>query len=162
MKSAERFRQVHPSLIAAAHLARALIFETKGDHRTASARYDSALAHFERIIGTNPQSAYISVFHSDLGLAQAGLGRCEEAIRQGTAAVQLLPITKDAFMGGGLLKNLAEIYVTCDGHEEAIEQLELLLSVHSSFSQGLLRVDPIWNPLRENPRFQQLLEINRN
>ena len=54
--------------------------------------------------------------------------------------------------------NLAEIYVTCGDHEAAIDQLEILLSVQSPFAPGLLRVDPLWDPLRENPRFQLLLK----
>ena len=87
-------------------------------------------------------------YHSNLGLAYAGLGRCEEAIREGEEAVRMVPISKDAMMGPELVNNLAEIYVKCGKYDAAIDQIETLLSVPSWMSPGLLRVDPIWDPLR--------------
>jgi tetratricopeptide (TPR) repeat protein len=156
----ERYRRIQPALIGAAHLARAITCEAMGDGQSASARYDSARVYFERIIRSNPQSAYISFYHADLGLAYAGLGRCEEASREGEEAVRMVPISKDAFDGPDLVNNLAEIYVRCGKYETAIDQIETLLSVSSYISPGLLRVDPIWDPLRSNPRFRRLVEGN--
>jgi serine/threonine protein kinase/tetratricopeptide (TPR) repeat protein len=155
---AERYRRIQPALIATAHLARAIVYEAMGEGQSASARYDSARVHFERIIRSNPQSAYISFCHADLGLAYAGLGRCEEATREGEEAVRMVPISKDAFDGPDLANNLAEIYVRCGKYEAAIDQIETLLSVPSYISPGLLRVDPLWDPIRSNPRFRRLVE----
>jgi serine/threonine-protein kinase len=154
----ERYRRMQPAIIATAHLARAIVYEAMGDGQSASARYDSARVYFERIILSNPQSAFVCMYHSNLGRAYAGLGRCEEAIREGEEAVQVLPISKDAYMGTDLVNNLAEIYVKCGRHEAAIDQIEKLLSVPSEISPGVLRVDPIWDPLRSNPRFRRLVE----
>jgi serine/threonine-protein kinase len=157
----ERYRRVQPATIATAHLARAVIYGAIGDGRAASARYDSARVSFERIIGSNPQSAYVSVYHSNLGRAYAGLGRCQEAVREAEEAVGMMPISRDAVVGHERLMDLAEIYVMCREYEKAIDQLETLLSVPSVMSVGLLRVDPIWDPIRSNPRFQRLLEGNQ-
>jgi non-specific serine/threonine protein kinase len=156
--SIERYRQTHPALIASVHLGRALVYETMENHRAANARYDSARVHFERITHSNPQSAYNALYLGDLGLAYAGLGRTGEAIRLGKEAVRGFPVSKDAFVGHEPVRYLAEIYMMCGEHAAAIDQLETLLSVPSRVSVGLLRVDPIWDPLRDHPRFQQLLE----
>jgi len=154
----ERFRRIQPAAIATTHLARAEVYEAKGDRRSAIARYDSARVYYERIIRSNPESAYICFYHVALGLAYAGLGRKEEAIREGEEAVRMMPISKDALVGAELVGFLPEIYVMCGEYEAAIDQIETALSVPSFVSAGLLRIDPIWDPLRSNPRFRRLVE----
>ena len=58
---------------------------------------------------------------------------------------------------------LSEIYMLIGDHDEAIDRLEELRETHGStnrariVSPGVLRVDPLWDPLREHPRFQRLL-----
>ncbi len=154
----ERFRRIQPAAIATTHLSRAEVYEAKGDRRSAIARYDSARVYYERIIRSNPESAYICFYHVALGLAYAGLGRKEEAIREGEEAVRMMPISKDALVGAELVGFLPEIYVMCGEYEAAIDRIETALSAPSFVSAGVLRVDPIWNPLRSNPRFQRLVE----
>jgi serine/threonine protein kinase/tetratricopeptide (TPR) repeat protein len=154
----ERYRATQPAIIAATHLGRAFIYEATGDRESAVARYDSARTCYERIIRSNPQSAYLCMYHGTLGLSYAALGRCEEAIREGEEAVRMLPIAKDAILGPDQVFYLAAIYVRCGRYEEAIDQIETLLSVPYPVSPGLLRADPIWDPLRSNPRFRRLVE----
>lgn len=156
----ERFRRTQPAAIAMTHLARAMVYEAMDDRRSASARCDSAGVYYERIIGSNPQSAYICLYHAALGHAYAGLGRKEDAIREGEEAVRMLPISRDALVGGALVELLAEIYVMCGEYDAAIDKIEAALSVPSTLSSGLLRADPIWNPVRTNPRFRRLVERN--
>ena len=73
----------------------------------------------------------------------------------------MMPISKDAYMGTELINYLAEIYMMCGEHEAAIDQIETLLSRPGSYlSIGILRVDPIWDPVRSNPRFKRLVEGN--
>jgi non-specific serine/threonine protein kinase len=156
----ERFRGIQPAVIANTHLARALIIEAQKGRPAAIARYDSARVYYERIIRSNPQSAYICVYHGDLGLAYAGLGRRKEAIREGKEAVRMMPLSKDAFVGEQLLRYLAEIYMMCGEHEAAIDQLETLMSVPGYMSAAILRIDPLWDPIRSNPRFRRLVEAN--
>jgi eukaryotic-like serine/threonine-protein kinase len=94
---------------------------------------------------------------SALGIAYAGLGRKEEAIREGQRAVEMLPLSKDAWAGGYRLRELARIYTMVGDQDAAIGRLEDLLSVPSDFSTTLLRLDPACAPLRGNPRFQRLV-----
>jgi hypothetical protein len=70
----------------------------------------------------------------------------------------MMPISKDAVVGPYLVEWLAEIYVKCGKHEAAIDQIETLFLVPSDMSAGSLRADPIWDPIRSNPRFRRLLE----
>jgi serine/threonine protein kinase/tetratricopeptide (TPR) repeat protein len=154
----ERLRRVQPATIGTAHLARAMFFEVMGDGRSASARYDSAGAYFERLIRSNPQSAYVSVYHSNLGRAYAGLGRCDDGMREAEEGVRMMPISRDAVVGNELVSNLAEVCMMCGEYEKAIDQIETLLSVPSGMSVGLLSVDPIWDPIRSNPRFRRIVE----
>jgi len=157
--SIERYRAAQPAVIATAHLARAMLYEAMGDRQqAANARYDSARVNFERIIRSNPQSANVGAYHSNLGRAYAGLGRCEEAIREGEEAVRMVPILKDAWVGTALVNNLAEIYTKCGRYDDAIGVIDTLLSMPSEISPGVLRVDPIWDPIRGNPGFQRLAE----
>jgi TolB-like protein/Flp pilus assembly protein TadD len=97
--------------------------------------------------------------HIRLGIAYAGLGRKEEAIREGMSAEELYPVSMDAYLGPSYVLSLAEIYVMVGVFEEALDQIEYLLSIpNNNLSVPLLRLDPMWDPLREHPRFKQLLE----
>ncbi len=156
--SAAEYRVRQPSVIAATLLARAIIDERSGNRRSASARYDSARISYEKIIRSNPQSAYLCMYHGDLGIALAGLGRCPEAIREGEEGLRMIPLSKDAIVGADRLLDLAEILVKCGNYESAINQLEVLSSVPSPIAPGVLRADPVWDPLRTNLRFQKLVE----
>ena len=93
-----------------------------------------------------------------LGIAYACLGRVDDAIREGKMGVELLPVSKEAMNGATRVRSLAQIYVMTGEYDAAVDQLEFLLSRPGELSVALLRIDPIWDPLREHPRFQRLLE----
>jgi serine/threonine-protein kinase len=116
---------------------------------------DTARALLETKLQDQPQDAR---FHSSLGIAYAGLGRMEEAIREGKMGVELLPVSKEAWKGVYRVEDLARIYVMVGEYDAAIDQLEFLLSHPGPLSVALLRIDPTWDPLRDHPRFQRLLE----
>ena len=91
-------------------------------------------------------------------MAYAGLGLRNEAIRHGQLGVEALPVAQDALSGSQRRRNLAEIYAMVGDYEAAIDELEYLLSIPSFISTSLIQVDPIFEPLRDHPRFQALLE----
>jgi hypothetical protein len=66
-------------------------------------------------------------------------------------------VSRDALFGPTALFALAEIYVRTGDYDAALDQLEYLLSIPSPVSIPLLRVDPLYAPLRGNPRFERLL-----
>jgi serine/threonine-protein kinase len=122
--------------------------------------YDDALRRLSlaSLGGDSGKRPAESLFHAQLGLAYAGLGRADEAIREGREAVELLPVSKEAWYGPDRVEVLAEICVMVGEHDAAIEQLDYLLSVPSRWSIRFIEVDPVWAPLRDDPRFQALLE----
>ena len=95
--------------------------------------------------------------HSALGLTYAGLGRSEEAVDHGLRAVELYPVSRDALEGPGLIIDLALIYTMVGDEDAALRQLERVLSIQSIFSASWLEHDPLWDPLRDNPGFAELL-----
>ncbi len=117
--------------------------------------FDDARDILESKIEESPENER---FHSSLGIAYAGLGRKQEAIREGQLGIELLPMAKDAWGGPFRVEDLARIYVMVGEFDAAIDQLEFLLSKPGELSIPLLRLDPAWNPLREHPRFKKLIE----
>jgi serine/threonine protein kinase/Tfp pilus assembly protein PilF len=92
-----------------------------------------------------------------LGMADAALGHKEDAIREGRRAVELLPVTKDSTIGAMLVKNLALIYAWTGEKGPALEQLSVAAKIPGLLSYGELRLHPNWDPLRGDPRFDQIV-----
>ena len=115
---------------------------------------DSARAILEGELRKRPDEAS---FHGRLGLIYAYLGRKADAIREGETAVKQLPVTREAYGGANLAAVLALIDAITGRQDAAIDRLEYLLSIPSSVSRPLLQADPVWAPLRGNPRFQRLV-----
>jgi len=90
-----------------------------------------------------------------VSFAYAGLK--EKAIREGLHAAELLPISKDAYMGPYIQHQLARIYILAGEPEKALDHLEPLLKIPYYLSPGVLKIDPNFDPLRSNPRFQKLV-----
>jgi tetratricopeptide (TPR) repeat protein len=95
--------------------------------------------------------------HVLLGLALALLGRKEEAVREGMKGVALDTISKDALGGPYNQHQLAKIYILVGEPEKALDQLVPLLKIPYLLSPAWLKIDPNFDPLRKNPRFQKLV-----
>jgi predicted Zn-dependent protease len=92
-----------------------------------------------------------------LAMIDAGLGRKEEAMREGRRAVELLPISKDAVAGTAFAINLAQVYAWTGEKDLAIDQIAAVERVPNQLSYGLLKLHPIWDPLRGDPRFEKIV-----
>jgi hypothetical protein len=90
-------------------------------------------------------------------VALAYQGRKDEAIREGLKGVELNPISRDAFGGPYIQLQLVRTYILVGEPEKALDQLEPLLKIPYHLSPGWLKVDPTFDPLRKNPRFQRLI-----
>ncbi|MEE8116366.1 MAG: hypothetical protein V3T28_04580, partial [Gemmatimonadales bacterium] len=133
----------------------AQIYGLMGNSQLEQAYYDSTRSILQTKTEERPDD---SRYRSALGIAYAGLGRKGDAIREGELAVELLPMSKEALRGAYRAEDLARIYTMVGEYDAAIDQLEILLAVPSPMAVPRLRIDPTWNPLRDNPRFQRLLE----
>jgi serine/threonine-protein kinase len=129
-----------------------------GNQQLEQTYYESARSILESKIEERPKDARL---HSSLGIAYAGLGRKEDAIREGKLGVKLLPVSKEAYRGLYRVQALAKIYVMVGEFDEAIDQLEFLLSRPGEMSIPLLRLDPAWDPLRDHSRFMKLIESSK-
>src|SRR5216110_54380 len=92
-----------------------------------------------------------------LGLIDAGLGRREEALREGRRAVELVPVEKDALVGPTMIKYLAMIAAWTGDKDLACEQLAIAVRPPSTVSYGQLKLLPFWDPLRGDPRFEKIV-----
>ena len=104
-----------------------------------------------RAAPTDPQS------HAYLGIVLAYLGRKEEAIREGQRAVALRPAATGSSESPFYLHQLVRIYTLVGDPEKAVDNLESLLKMPYFLSPGWLKIDPNFDPLRKNPRFQKLV-----
>ena len=129
----------------------------QGKRAEAAAAYDSVRTIIETLLTQRPLD---DGFHAQLSLAYMGLGRCDDAIREAERAVELLPVSADAFTGPQRLQNLAEVDAGCDHAEQALDRLAYLLSIPSFVTRALLRTDPAYAALHANPRFAQLIGGN--
>ncbi|MCB7130414.1 MAG: tetratricopeptide repeat protein, partial [Candidatus Brocadiales bacterium] len=135
-------------------LWKAYIYRYMGRQEQSIEYFDSARITYEERISKKPDD-YRS--HGNLGIAYAGLGRREEAISEGKLAIEILPLSRDAASGATMILDLAEIYAMLGDQDAAIDQLEVLLSIPSTLTVPLLKLDPQWDPLREHPRFKGLV-----
>jgi TolB-like protein/Tfp pilus assembly protein PilF len=127
---------------------------TKDDGKARSA-FTAARARQEEIVRAQPNYGPAMCA---LGLIDAGLGRKEEALREGRRAVELLPVEKDALNGSGMIKYLAMIAAWAGDKDTACEQLAIAIRSPSGLSYGQLKLLPLWDPLRGDPRFEKVVE----
>jgi tetratricopeptide (TPR) repeat protein len=128
-------------------LALASTYALRGDQARARAYADSARIALEGKL-SQQEDAQLRVL---LGTALAYLGRRDDAVHEGERAVAMLPMSREAFVGPYIQHQLARIYLLAGEPEKA------LLRVPYFLSPAWLRIDPTFDPLRKNPRFQRLL-----
>ena len=148
------FGEIKPTIYFTRACAQGVIARAKGDATAAQAAFSAALPDFEGHVRAEPAHGG---GHSVLGLIYAGLGRKEEALREGRQALEVTPVAKDAVGGPGVLYFFAVICAWTGERDLAIEQLETLAKIPGGASYGDLRLDPNWDPLRGDPRFEKIV-----
>ncbi len=96
-------------------------------------------------------------FHGSLGIAYAGLGRRAEAVREARRGCELMPASKDALVALSRSADLALVYTMVGQPAKAIAALDDLLARSGLWTPHRIRLEPWWDPLRLDPRFQALL-----
>ena len=135
-------------------IVRTSTYYLRGNKALARVYADSARLGFEETLKATPDDGQRLAFH---GLALAYLGRNAEAVKQGERAVTLWPTSRDGYMGPYLQHQLARIYTVAGQPDKAVDQLEALLKTPYFLSPAWLRIDPNFESLRGNPRFQKLV-----
>jgi hypothetical protein len=82
----------------------------------------------------------------------------EKAIQSAKKAVELEPISKDAFFAPQRHMWLSYVYSMVGEYDKAFDEIELLLSIPCSFTTWDLKLNPFWDPMRDHPRFQELIK----
>jgi TolB-like protein/Tfp pilus assembly protein PilF len=131
-----------------------VIARMTNDDAKARSAFTAARAEQEKIVQAQPNYGPALCV---LGLIDAGLGRKEEALREGRRAVELLPVEKDAPHGVGMVKSLAMIAAWIGDKDLACEQLAIAIRGPSNLSYGQLKLMPLWDPLRSDPRFEKIV-----
>ena len=126
---------------------------TKDDEKARSA-FTVARAEQEKIIQAQPNYGPPLCV---LGLIDAGLGRKEEALREGRRAVELLSVEKDPINGIAVIKYSAMIAAWVGDNDLACEQLAVAIRPPSRLTYGQLKLLPFWDPLRSDPCFKKIV-----
>jgi serine/threonine-protein kinase len=117
----------------------------------------------DSIIANAPQNLrgtfFDSEMHADLSLAYAAKGDKAKTLEEGKRAMEIVPLQRDALRGGVNLQLIALAQVLVGAKDEAFTTLQQLLGRAADVSPGLLRVDPWFDPLREDARFKQLVSV---
>lgn len=140
------------------HVRRGIAARFLNDSTVARAEFDSARVELEAKLRDTPTQARTvrGVTRSSLTIALAGLGRNAEASRIATELLAEDPIAIDAISGPVALQNVALAEVMLGQYDAALDILERLLASPARLSGPLLKLDPLWEPLRSHPRFVRL------
>jgi serine/threonine-protein kinase len=136
--------------------------EVAGDHAAAQESWRQARRELEPFLKEQPEN-YILI--GDLALTDMGLGDKAAAFALSEQAMTVIPIEKDVVGGPGPIEVLARVAAQVGEPDRAIAALQKLLSTpyegplasRLPLTPALLRLDPMFDPLRNNPRFQELI-----
>jgi tetratricopeptide (TPR) repeat protein len=133
----------------------AFTYRAMGMEEEATTSFEAARIALEAALAASPQDARL---HSALGLAYAGLGREDEAIREGERGMVLLPVEKDAVYGLAYPWDLAAIHAMLGNAPEAVALLGHLLEIPGWVSPAFIEGDFRLDPIRDTPEFRRMLE----
>jgi tetratricopeptide (TPR) repeat protein len=127
---------------------------TNDEHNAQLVAFAAARAEQAKVVEAQPD---FGPSWCVLGLIDAGLGRKEEALREGRRALELLPVEKDALVGQYLIRYFAVIAAWVGEKDLACEQLAIAVRPPSNVTYGELKLLPLWDPLRGDPRFEKIV-----
>src|SRR5499427_3223002 len=136
-------------------LLKGIVHQLQGDKPTAQTEFEQARIISENLLREAPEDP---ARHAQRGLILAALNRKQEAIAEGKRAVELLPESQDAFAGPQCTASLAQIYALTGEADDAFRLIDHLLETPNGITIPLLKLDPVWDPLRNDPRFKALID----
>jgi serine/threonine-protein kinase len=132
-----------------------VLYFHQGANLKAQMAFEQARIVAERLVRESPDDAPRRVM---LGQVLAALGQKDAAIAQGKRAAELLPESEDAFGGPTISVALAQIYTWTGEYDQAFRLLDHLLATPNGVTVPVLKLDPAWDPLRNDPRYQKLID----
>jgi eukaryotic-like serine/threonine-protein kinase len=131
-----------------------LAYTYLGDSTDARFQFEEARKILEEKLQDRPDDYRILATLSNV---YAFLNMPEEAISTAKKVNEMIPLEKDALLGSDYIINTAVVYAILGNGEMAAEYLERALSIPSSISVQMLKIDPIWDPVREHESFRKLV-----
>ncbi len=131
-----------------------MIARAKGDSARAAAAFSTVRTILEQRLAIKPEEARTIAV---LAQVDAGLGHKELAIQEAQRAVDLMPVSKDIYDGTLVLEGLAQVYTWTNEADRAIEVLQKLVTMPGYTNYARLKLHPMWNPLRGDPRFAKIV-----
>ena len=131
-----------------------LVARLRGDEPAAHTAFTNARRELEQMVRDQPNYAQALCA---LGVVDAALGNKKDAIREGQRAVELMPVSKSNIEGAMLIEYLAVIHAWTGDKDRAIERLAEAAKLPGDLSYGHLRLNPIWDPLRGDSRFDKII-----
>ena len=131
-----------------------LLAKLRQDAPSAHFAFKAARAETEKLVRAQPRN---EIPLSVLALIDAELGEKEKAIQEGRTACDMIPVASDAVDGAYLITELARIYALTGETDLALKQLEIVSKIPCGPSYGELRLDPEWDSLRGDPRFEKII-----
>ena len=141
-------------VLVPASLYAAWAHRLRGDRPAARAAFDSARVFLDSVVRARPADWRA---HAARGLALAGLGRPDEALGEARWLRGSVVYREDALWGPPVAEDRAQILAQAGDADAALDEIERLLAMPSWLSVHTLRLDPLWDPIRELPRFKALL-----
>ena len=134
--------------------AEGLAARVRGDAAAERAAFSKARIQQEAVVRAQPEYAPALCV---LALIDAGLGQKEDALREGRRALELMPIERDALTGSDLMLAFGIICVWTGENDRALQQLTLMSQQPGLVTYGQLKLQPWWDPLRTDPRFEKIV-----
>jgi tetratricopeptide (TPR) repeat protein len=131
-----------------------LVARLRRDAAAARAAFTAARTRQEQLLRAEPD---YGPNLCALALIDAGLGRKEEALREGQRAIELMPVSKDAINGPNMIEFFAITCAWVGEKDLALKYLSKAIELPGSLSYGQLKLHPFWDPLRGDPRFEKIV-----
>ncbi len=132
-----------------------LVARLNGDRQTSQAQFESAREQVSNALVAHPNDPNTLCA---LGMIDAALGNKDVAIQEARRAVDLLPLEKDAIDAAVVKQYLAVIYAWSGEKNLALDELRKVSRIPGNLTFGELRLDPDWDPLRDDPKFQTIAD----